>query len=68
VKARAIRTDRQQTRKNQHETERVSTNTIESTRPTFSQDYNFHLDGGGTGLTLLATALGQSSSTIGVMT
>jgi hypothetical protein len=40
--------------------------TIKSNGPTFTQDYDFHLDGTGAGLTVLATALGQTSSSFGV--
>src|SRR5258707_12705630 len=40
--------------------------TIASNGPTFTQDYNFHLDGTGAELTVLATALSQTSGTFGV--
>jgi hypothetical protein len=40
--------------------------TISSNGPTFNQDYDFHLDGTVTGVTLLATALSQSSGGFGV--
>jgi hypothetical protein len=40
--------------------------TISSSGPTFNADYDFQLDGGGGGVTVLATAFGQSSSTTGV--
>src|SRR5256885_3289668 len=40
--------------------------TIKSEGPTFSQDYNFHLDGTATGVTILATSLSQSSKHFGV--
>ncbi len=39
--------------------------TISSAGPTFSQDYNFELAGGG-GLSVLATGLGQTSPSFGV--
>jgi len=40
--------------------------TIKSNGPTFSQDYDFHLDGAGAELTVLATALSQTSGSFGV--
>jgi hypothetical protein len=40
--------------------------TITSSGPTFSQDYDFSLTGSATGITILATAFGQSSPTNGV--
>jgi hypothetical protein len=40
--------------------------TISAPGPTFSQDYTFHLDGSASGLSLLATALGQTSASFGV--
>jgi hypothetical protein len=40
--------------------------TISSSGPTFTKDYDFHLDGSATGLTLLATAFGQTSPAEGV--
>jgi hypothetical protein len=39
---------------------------ITSNGPTFNADYDFQLDGGGGGVTVLATAFGQSSTTTGV--
>src|SRR5689334_11075591 len=39
---------------------------ISSNGPSFSQDYSFHLDSTLHGLTILATAFGQSSKTFGV--
>jgi hypothetical protein len=42
--------------------------TIKSNGPSFNQDYNFHLDGTVTGLTILATALSQNSGSYGVDT
>ena len=40
--------------------------TISSNGPTFSKDYDFHLGSSANGLTLLASAFGQSSTTQGV--
>jgi len=40
--------------------------TISSSGPTFSRDYNFTLNGSASGLTVLATALGQTSPSFGV--
>jgi hypothetical protein len=40
--------------------------TISSSGPTFNADYDFQLDGGGGGVTVLASAFGQSSNTTGV--
>jgi hypothetical protein len=39
---------------------------IQSAGPTFSRDYNFTLDASSNGLTILATALGQTSPAYGV--
>jgi hypothetical protein len=40
--------------------------TISSNGPSFTQDYTFHLDSSLNGLTILATAFGQSAATFGV--
>jgi len=40
--------------------------TISSSGPTFTQDYTFSLDSSATHVSILATALGQTSSTLGV--
>jgi hypothetical protein len=40
--------------------------TISSSGPTFSRDYNFSLAGGANNVSILATAFGQSSSDFGV--
>jgi hypothetical protein len=40
--------------------------TITSAGPTFTQDYKFELGSSSTGLSVLATAFGQTSNTIGV--
>ena len=40
--------------------------TITSSGPTFTRDYTFHLDSAVGGLTVLSTALGQTSSAYGV--
>src|SRR4051812_1124484 len=40
--------------------------TISSTGPTFTQNYDFHLDGTVTGLTVLATGIAQSGGSYGV--
>jgi hypothetical protein len=41
-------------------------NTISSSGPTFSRDYNFDLAPGTSGVTILATAFGQTSADFGV--
>lgn len=41
-------------------------NTISSNGPTFSNDYDFHLDATVTGLTILATAISQTGAGFGV--
>jgi hypothetical protein len=40
--------------------------TIQSSGPTFSRDYSFHLNGTATGLTILATAIAQGKGAFGV--
>jgi hypothetical protein len=40
--------------------------TIKSAGPTFARDYDFHLDGTATGVSLLATGLGQTSPSFGI--
>jgi hypothetical protein len=40
--------------------------TIKSDGPTFTRDYNFHLNSAGTQVTLLATSLSQTSPSFGV--
>src|SRR5690348_209748 len=40
--------------------------TIQSKGPTIGNDYSFHLDSSATGLTILATAIGQTAGTFGI--